>query len=205
MRHDSDFVVAAFSPDGRLIVSGCGYDSKHDDPSIRVWEVASGKEVRRFNGHLAGIYSVAFFPDGHRVASASSDATAMVWDLALEDEGRSATVGAPARRDLEMAWDELGRDAPRAYRTIWRLSAAGDPVVPLLAKQLKPVHPDDPEKDTSLGPLATGETLRRLRAIAVLEKIGTPAARQVLERMATGLDGARETREARAALRRGRR
>jgi hypothetical protein len=44
--------------------------------------------------------------------------------------------------------------------------------------------------------------LRRLRAIAVLDKINTPAARRVLQRLATGLEGARETRDARAALRR---
>jgi hypothetical protein len=72
--------------------------------------------------------------------------------------------------------------------------------VPFLADRLKPVAPDDREKVTTLGLIAEGETLRRLWAIAVLEKIGTPEARRVLERMASGLEGARETRDARAAL-----
>jgi RNA polymerase sigma factor (sigma-70 family) len=202
MRHDAGYVVAAFSPDGRLIVSGCGYDLKHDDPPVRVWEAASGKEVRRFNGHLAGVYSVAFFPDGRRVASAGSDAMAMVWDLALQDDGRAAPVNTSAPLDLEKLWAELDSDAARAYRANWRMSAAGDQVVPFLAERLKPIQPDDPERDTSLGPIATGETLRRLRAIAILEKVNSPAARRVLERMSTGLGGARETRDARAALRR---
>ena len=80
--------------------------------------------------------------------------------------------------------------------------AAPDHVVPFLAGRLKPVRSDDPTKDTSLGPIASGETLRRLRAIAVLEKLATPGARRVLEQIASGLDGARETRDARAALRR---
>ncbi len=202
MRHDGSFVVAAFSPDGRLIVSGCGYDSDHSDPSIRVWEVASGREVRRFNGHRGGIYSVAFFPDGRRVASAGSDAMAMVWDLALQSDGGSAPVGPPDRRDLERLWDDLARDAPRAYRAIWRMSAAGEQVVPFLEKRLQPIHQDTRDKDTSLGPIATGETLRRLRAIAVLDRINTPDSRRVLQHLATGLEGARETRDARAALRR---
>jgi hypothetical protein len=74
--------------------------------------------------------------------------------------------------------------------------------VPILADRLKPVATNDPDKDTSLGPLAHGDTLRRLRAIAVLEKIGTPSALRVLERLAWGFEGARETRDARASLRR---
>jgi RNA polymerase sigma factor (sigma-70 family) len=202
MRHDAGYVVAAFSPDGRLIVSGCGYDMTSDDPSVRVWEVASDQEVRRFNGHQAGIYSVAFFRDGHRVASAGSDALAMVWDLALEAEKTSHGTELSRPPDLERLWADLGNDASRAYRAIWRMSANAEQVVPFLAERLKPIRQDDPDKDTSLGPLATGETLRRLRATALLEKINTPAALRVLERMATGLEGARETRDARSALRR---
>jgi hypothetical protein len=96
----------------------------------------------------------------------------------------------------------LTHDPARAYRAIWDLAADPDRSVPFLSERLKPIRDDDPDKDTSLGPIASGKTLRRLRAIAVLEKIGTPEARRLLEQMATGLDGARETRDAKAALRR---
>ena len=89
-----------------------------------------------------------------------------------------------------------------ACRTIWVLAAEPERVVTFLADRLKPINPDDPARDTSLGPIAAGETLRGLRAIAVLEKIATPQARVLLERLASGLEGARETRDARAALRR---
>ena len=47
----------------------------------------------------------------------------------------------------------------------------------------------------------TAEDVRRLRAIAVLERIGTPEARQVLANLAGGAE-ARETHEAKAALER---
>jgi hypothetical protein len=48
----------------------------------------------------------------------------------------------------------------------------------------------------------TPEAVRRRLAIQVLEPIGSPAARQVLQTLTKGTPGARETREAGAALQR---
>ena len=50
-----------------------------------------------------------------------------------------------------------------------------------------------------------GELIRNLRAVEVLEHIGTPEARQVLQTLAGGAEGARLTVAAREALRRGQR
>ena len=49
-------------------------------------------------------------------------------------------------------------------------------------------------------PVADPETLRALRAVAVLEDVGTPPARKVLETLAKGSVEARLTQEAKAAL-----
>ena len=40
---------------------------------MRVWDAESGKEVYKYEGHTRAVWSVAFFPDGKRIASSSED------------------------------------------------------------------------------------------------------------------------------------
>ena len=44
-----------------------------------VWDIDTGKELRRYEDHTLGVTYVTFFPDGKRIASASDDGTARVW------------------------------------------------------------------------------------------------------------------------------
>ena len=34
------------------------------DASLRLWDLATGQEIRRLEGHMAPVFSVAFTPDG---------------------------------------------------------------------------------------------------------------------------------------------
>ena len=72
------------------------------DKTARLWDVKTGKELRRFEGHSSSVSSVAYSPIGHRVLTGSEDKTARLWDVetgtelrrfeGLSREGSSSTV-----------------------------------------------------------------------------------------------------------------
>lgn len=49
------------------------------DTSIRQWDCLSGKEMRRFEGHLTGVYQIII--EDEEIWSVSADKTAKQWDL----------------------------------------------------------------------------------------------------------------------------
>jgi WD40 repeat protein len=74
----------AFSPDGRTVLTGTGKDEllgSRTENIAQLWDAMSGRELRRFTGHTAPVYSVAFSPDGQAALTGSGDRTARLWDL----------------------------------------------------------------------------------------------------------------------------
>ena len=66
----------AFSPDGRLALSGS------HDKTLSLWDVASGRHLRTFKGHFSKVKSVVFSPDGRLALSGSNDRTVRLWEVA---------------------------------------------------------------------------------------------------------------------------
>jgi hypothetical protein len=238
----------AFSPDGRLVATA-------GPQGVRLWDVASFQEVLHHDGHESRVNALAFSPDGTRLAAAQGDTTALVWDVASARAHAASPGKRLNARNLDLLWDELAGNAPRAHRAVWALAAAPAQAASLLTERLQPVPETDLRRiaqliadlnsnqfaDRSratkelerLGEAAEpalhqalagkptlevrqrieailagvpvmrdAESLRRLRALQVLEQVGMPAAGPALDKLARGAPAARETREARAVLER---
>ncbi|MBI1921866.1 MAG: protein kinase [Geobacter sp.] len=80
--HNDSVLSVTFSPDGLYVLSGS------DDKTLKLWETAIGKELRRFEGHSDSVWAVSFSPDGRYVLSGSSDKTLRLWETATGKELR---------------------------------------------------------------------------------------------------------------------
>jgi WD40 repeat protein len=143
--HTGPVNSVVFSPDGRWAISGSGGALKNsdllaqEDRSIRLWDVETGSELRRFLGLTSRVTSLAFASDGRRFLSGHHGGTMYLWDahnanlvrrferrarvvysVALSPNGRRAISGGDDR--AVTVWDV------NAGRSLCRLKGHGDAV-----------------------------------------------------------------------------
>src|SRR5437763_1320170 len=104
--HESEVEHAAFSPDGRRVVTASR------DHTARVWDAATGEAVTGPLRHGHIVWKASFSPDGRRVVTASHDGTARVWDAR---SGQPTSPALPHREPVvDASFSPDGRRAATA-------------------------------------------------------------------------------------------
>lgn len=85
--HGGLVLSVAVSPDGHQLVSGSS------DGTLRLWDIETGREVRRFQRPKGVSVMAIFSPDSRRVLSGGAEDTVRLWDAATGRELRSFRGG----------------------------------------------------------------------------------------------------------------
>ncbi|HMC63479.1 MAG TPA: hypothetical protein VKI65_00920, partial [Gemmataceae bacterium] len=198
----------AFAPDGRTLASGGG------DSTILFWDLTgrmkdgrlqpaplTAKELDKLWGDLSGDASKAY---------------RVVWTLAASPKQallllkeRLRPTAAPDRQRIAKLIADLDDKQftvrAKAAEEIAKLGELAEPALrKALEKQPSPEVVRSAQKllDALAGPVTSGDALRAIRAVEVLEHIGTPEGRELLQALAKGAPEARLTQEAKASLER---
>jgi hypothetical protein len=203
--HQSMLTCLAFTPDGNTLIS----TSK--EGTILFWDMTTGE-------------------DSHKAGKLTDKQLDDLWSDLMDDDaakaGRAlcilraaphasvpfiATHLKPAASIDHQKLDELlkdvqGTDADKAKSASDALEKFGDQIEPALRRLIaaKPAAEvqkriEPPLRKLLVNPLS-GQSLREVRAVEVLEQIGTAEARGILKDLAGDAEDARLTRNARAAL-----
>ena len=57
-----------------------------EDSTVRLWDAASGAELKVLRGHEEWVRAAAFSPAGDRIGSGADDGMVRVWDAASGEE-----------------------------------------------------------------------------------------------------------------------
>ncbi|HKB42046.1 MAG TPA: sigma-70 family RNA polymerase sigma factor, partial [Gemmataceae bacterium] len=125
---------AAFSPDGKTLVTRMGPVGVEGSNTLRFWDMLTAQEVRRFAGHQGVVDCLAFSADARTLVTGSTDGTVGVWNVAGRKErrrvlahrgtvtavgvsARGATVYALAHPGYVYSWDAKTAKELRGFDT----------------------------------------------------------------------------------------
>jgi hypothetical protein len=185
--HDGTVTCIAYTPDGRMLISGS------IDRTVRLWDVATSRHLRLLSIHEEAITAIAISPDGKLVASSNGGPRRYPF--------REMANGARLIAQLD---SEVFAERESAEQALEKL---GEGVVHVLTRALEgKVDLEFQRRAKRLLKKCDEAAIlgykRHHRAVLTLEWIGTPAARALLRNLADGVPSARLTVEARAAVQR---
>lgn len=177
--HTAEVHAIAFSPDGRQVLSGSGrQDGKGKnlapvDCTLRLWDVTTGRELRRFQGHTHAVWSVAFSLDGRQALSGSGDHSVRLWDVTKgrelrrleghEESVSSVAFSPDATQAVSGSWDKTIR--------LWDLSTGRETkrieghTAPIISVSFSPdgrfILSGSADKTLRLWDTATGKEVRK--------------------------------------------
>jgi WD40 repeat protein len=201
--HHSGVRCLAFSPDGRVLASGAG------DTTTLVWDLTNGirSAVRLDATEVAALWEA--------LAGTAPEANRAAWRLAAAPnqairllKKRLAPVPEPAPGRLARLLADLESDGYDVrQKATQELEELGELAVPAVSTALKSKPSLEARRRLERllakcepGSVPAGERLRAMRAMLVLEQIGTVEARELLRTLGRGAPASRLTREARASL-----
>ena len=81
--HEEWVLAVAPSPDGKLAYSTSGGPTPWEDgidSAVRVWDLKTGQQVGKLEGHKGRVPGLAVSPDGRRLLTSGADRTVILWD-----------------------------------------------------------------------------------------------------------------------------
>ncbi len=97
--HDKPVYAVAFTPDGRTLLAASG------DGSVRLWDPAARREVRRWHSHHDGALALGLTADGATLATGGRDGLVRFWNLRTGKETAQVTAGPGDVEGLSLSGD----------------------------------------------------------------------------------------------------